>query len=216
MRPMAAALSKIGIATWNVEYRRVGNAGGGWPGTFQDLARATDSLRELAPKYRLDLRRVVVAGHSSGAHLAMWIAARRKLPASSPLHVADPLAVKAIMSIDGPIDPVAFQAVETEVCPNRAMTQFLGGTPAQRPERYRDASPMTFLPLGVPQELIAGGVMTMFRSQLTDYQTAARAKGDSVTVTPLDGAGHFDMLLPGSKYWAIVEDRLLALLRASD
>src|SRR5262245_19813991 len=44
LRPMAAALANTGLATWNIEYRRLGNPGGGWPGTFQDLSEATDFL----------------------------------------------------------------------------------------------------------------------------------------------------------------------------
>jgi acetyl esterase/lipase len=50
MRPLAATLTAAGIATWNLEYRRLGNAGGGWPGTFQDVAHGSDFLRSLAPE----------------------------------------------------------------------------------------------------------------------------------------------------------------------
>src|SRR6478752_1234869 len=74
LRPLAAALVQNGIATWNVEYRRLGNDGGGWPGTYEDLANATDFIRELAPKHHLDLQRIVLVGHSSGGHLALWLA----------------------------------------------------------------------------------------------------------------------------------------------
>ena len=105
LRPMAAALATAGFATWNVEYRRTGNPGGGWPGSFEDLSRATDFLRGLAVAYQLDLKRVVVGGHSSGGHLAMWIAGRPKLPASSALYTKDPLPVKAAVNFDGPADP---------------------------------------------------------------------------------------------------------------
>ena len=66
LRPFAAALTAAGVATWNIEYRRAGHRGGGWPGTFQDVASATDFLRKLAPKHDLDLTRVVLVGHSAG------------------------------------------------------------------------------------------------------------------------------------------------------
>ncbi len=65
------ALNKEGVATWSIEYRRLGNAEGGYPGTFLDVAAGLDFLRKLAPKYQLNLNRVVVAGHSSGGHLAL-------------------------------------------------------------------------------------------------------------------------------------------------
>ena len=84
VRPIAADLTANGFATWNLEYRRLGNDGGGWPGTFQDIAAGADYLRRIAAKNRLDLTRVVAIGHSAGGHFALWLAARRKLPESSP------------------------------------------------------------------------------------------------------------------------------------
>ena len=83
MRPLAAALTEEGIATWNIEYRRLGNDGGGWPGTFRDVASAADLLRTLAREHALDLTRVIAIGHSAGGHLAMWLAARPKMPQGS-------------------------------------------------------------------------------------------------------------------------------------
>src|SRR5579872_5792979 len=75
---LCAALAALGIATWNVEYRRLGDTGGGWPGTLLDVAAAADHLRTLAAPYHLDLSRVVAMGHSAGGHLALWLAARRR------------------------------------------------------------------------------------------------------------------------------------------
>src|SRR4051794_3786034 len=54
-----ASLAQGGLAVWNVEYRRLGNAGGGWPGTWEDVAAATDHLKGLAAEHALDLDRVV-------------------------------------------------------------------------------------------------------------------------------------------------------------
>ena len=76
MAAMADALKGMGIATWDIEYRRLGEPGGGWPGTYGDVGRAVDHLRALATEHSLDLKRVVVVGHSAGGHLAMWAAAR--------------------------------------------------------------------------------------------------------------------------------------------
>src|SRR5215207_4271510 len=58
----AAALRDERLAVWNVEYRRLGDPGGGWPGTFQDVGRALDALRGLAGRFPLDLGRVVRSG----------------------------------------------------------------------------------------------------------------------------------------------------------
>jgi len=73
---IADALKSRGIATLNVEYRRVDQAGGGWPNTYLDVGNAVDHVRSLAQEHRLDLSRVVLVGHSAGGHLAVWAAAR--------------------------------------------------------------------------------------------------------------------------------------------
>jgi len=98
---MGDALKDVGIATWNIEYRRLGEAGSGWPGTYLDVGRAVDHVREIARAHHLDLGRVAVVGHSAGGHLAMWTAARRRLPKSSELYVADPLPVRGVMDLPG-------------------------------------------------------------------------------------------------------------------
>ena len=85
MTGLAKDLAARGYAAWNIEYQRVGNPGGGWPGTFLDVAQATDYLREIAPTYALDLKRVVPIGHSAGGHLALWLAGRPRIPAGDPL-----------------------------------------------------------------------------------------------------------------------------------
>jgi acetyl esterase/lipase len=104
LRPIAADLTANGFATWNLEYRRLGNDGGGWPGTFQDIAAGADHLRRIAAKNQLDLTHVVAIGHSAGGHLALWLAARPKLPKSSELYVKDPLLLKGVVDLDGPGD----------------------------------------------------------------------------------------------------------------
>src|SRR5579864_48582 len=91
---LCAALAHAGIATWNLEYRRIGNPGGAWPNTFLDVAQGADYLRVLAEKYPLDLKRVITAGHSAGGHLAVWLAARHRIPAGDPLAPSDLIAIR--------------------------------------------------------------------------------------------------------------------------
>ena len=149
MRPVAAALTEeAGIATWNIEYRRLGNAGGGWPGTFQDVAHAADFLRTLAKGNDLDLTRVVAIGHSAGGHLVMWLAARPKLPKSSELYMSNPLPLHGVVDLDGPTDLKATISVQQPICGSPVITNLLGGSPDEQPERYRAASPIELLPLG--------------------------------------------------------------------
>src|SRR5687768_3281806 len=99
---LCAALTREGWATWSVEYRRLGEPGGGWPGTFTDAGAALDAVRWLADQWPLDPTRVVTIGHSAGGHLALWLAARPQLSAHPELGVAEPLV---------PIGAVALAAV---------------------------------------------------------------------------------------------------------
>src|SRR3984893_6995022 len=114
MNGLAEDLARRGYAAWNIEYRRVGDRGGAWPGTFHDVARSVDYLRVLAPQYQLDLQRVVPVGHSAGGHLAFWLAARPRIAADNPLagsslteHAgkqATPLPLAGAISLAGVLD----------------------------------------------------------------------------------------------------------------
>jgi acetyl esterase/lipase len=90
---VASALLDDGIATWNIEYRQVGDPGGGWPGSLLDVGAGVDHVRALAARYPLDLGRVVLVGHSAGAPLALWAAGRSRLAARSSVRGRAPLPV---------------------------------------------------------------------------------------------------------------------------
>ncbi|WHZ20774.1 MAG: hypothetical protein OJF55_002923 [Rhodanobacteraceae bacterium] len=213
VRPLAAALAGDGIATWNVEYRRGGNPGGGWPGTFMDLSHATDHLRTLAPKYHLDLSRFVVLGHSSGGQLALWIAARHRIAPGSAFYTRDPLTPVGVIDLDGPMDLALAQPHEREYCPLPAITQFLGATPQDQPQRYHVASATSYFPLGVPQDIVVGGLLDMYDGQVKAYAAQATSKGDRVTVTRLEHSGHFDVLSPQSRDWKVLVSRIRVILQ---
>ena len=134
MSGLAAALAEAGIATWSVEYRRVGDDGGGWPGTFADVAAAADSLRELAGARDLDLTRVVAVGHSAGGHLALWLAARHRLAPDDPLRGQPPLPLAGVVALAGIPDLASYAAPEG--C-GAAVAELLGGQPADVPQRLR-------------------------------------------------------------------------------
>ncbi len=133
-RPMASALCKRGFATWNIEYRRADNDGGGWPETFLDVARAADHLREIAGAQRLYLNRVITVGHSAGGHLAAWLAARHRLKTESPLYSGDPLKIHAVVSLAGIGDLGAFVSEDPESC-GFGVFKLLGGKPDEVPDR---------------------------------------------------------------------------------
>ena len=204
-----AALTQLGVATWSLEYRRIGNPGGGWPGTFVDVARGADHLRVLARSYNLDLNRVIVLGHSAGGQLALWLAARHRLPKDSPLYSNNPLPLQGIVSLAGITDLRRYR-------PNcgEAVNKLLGGSPEEVPDRYQQTSPMELLPLQVEQRLIQGTLDKIVPVDFSrDYEAAARKKGDRVRLTILPNAGHFDLIAPNSSAWPAVEEAVRSLLR---
>jgi acetyl esterase/lipase len=210
---MADVLKADGIATWNIEYRRLGEPGGGWPGTYLDVGRAVDHVRVIADEYDLDLARVVVVGHSAGGHLAMWTAARRRLPAASELSAADPLPVRGVIDLAGPVDMTANIPGYEALCRDTVITSLLGGTPATVPDRYAHASPITMLPLAIPQVIVLGSREEYVPLPLVDaYVQAATQAGDQVRRILIPGAGHFEIASPLSVTWPPIESAIRLLI----
>jgi len=204
------ALADSGYAVWSLEYRRVGNPGGGWPGTFQDIARGADHLRELARTHPLDLSRVIAAGHSAGGHFALWLAARGALPASSPLHAADPLPVRGVLALAPAPDLEGLHAAG--VCGN-VMDRLMGGSPAAVPERYAQTSLMQLAPITVPTEVVMGAEDGAWRPVGEAYLQRAAERGDArVHAVVVPGAGHFDVVAPFAPAWREVMAGVRALL----
>lgn len=205
-----AALTAAGYATWNIEYRRLGNWGGGWPGTFTDVALATDFLRTLARSYPLDLARVVTLGHSAGGHLALWTAARARIPATAPLATPDPLRVHAAVALAGVVD--LRRAWELRLS-GGVTRRLVGGTPERYPERYAAASPIELLPLGLRQTLLHGAEDSIVPLEISvRYVAAAQARGDTAELLTLPGVGHFEPVDPTSAAWPAVQAAVATLV----
>jgi acetyl esterase/lipase len=211
---LADALAKAGLATWNIEYRRADDPGGGWPGTFLDVGRAVDFLRTLAPQYGLDTARVILVGHSAGGHLALWVAARPRLPAGSPLaSPGPPLTLRGVVALAGPPDLTTFYSPDTADCGN-SVADLLGGPPDRVPDRAREASPSAFVPLGVPQVWLSGADDHIVppATQLAPYAAAARGAGDQVTLTVIPHASHFELIAPSADAYTHVQAAVLSLI----
>jgi acetyl esterase/lipase len=207
---LAAALAEAGVATWSVEYRRVGNDGGGWPGTFADLAAAADHLRALAATHALDLGRVAAVGHSAGGHLALWLAARHRLAAGDPLRGPSPLPLAGVVALAGIPDLATYASPDG--C-GAAVAELLGDEPGAVPDRLRRASPAELLPLGLPCVLVVGELDTIVPPRHAEaYAAAAAAAGDQVRVLSLPDAGHFELVAPGSAAWPAVRDAVLGIV----
>jgi acetyl esterase/lipase len=207
---MAEALTAIGIATWNVEFWRLNNPGGGWPGTFLSLANATDHVRKLAAQYPLDLDRVVALGHSSGGHLALWLGARKRLPGGSPLHTPQPLALRGVVSLAGlpDLQGALEQGKRTDILDLLQVPDAQQAMP-----RLAQASPKSLLPLGTRQSLIVGTRDDAWRVGTTRrYAEQAAAAGDAVRLEVLEGANHFDVIDTCGPAWPVIVREVLTLL----
>jgi acetyl esterase/lipase len=211
---MGDELKKDGIASWNIEYRRIGQPGGGWPGTYLDVGHAIDYLRTIAPRYQLDLTHAAVLGHSAGGHLAMWAGSRRRLASTSPLYIANPLPIRGVINLAGVIDMAADIAHYEEMCRGPVITSLMGGSTAAVPERYREVSVRTFLPLGLSQVLIWGDREDYVPQPLVEQYVAAAARsGDRARLILVPAAGHFETASPFTSAWPVVREAVRSMLR---
>ena len=213
MTGLAQDLAARAIAAWNIEYRRVGDPGGGWPGTFFDVAFAADYLRILAPAYNLDLQRVISIGHSAGGHLALWLAGRPHIARNSPLVKDNPLTLAGAISLAGVVDLELAWRLHLS---NDAVIGLLEGGFDAVPDRYIAASPAALLPLGIPQVLIHGTADDSVPLQMSlEYLAKAQAANDIVRFIELEGVDHFALIDPRSRAWSITIHELEKLLASS-
>jgi len=209
----AADLAKRGYAVWNVEYRKLGEPGAGYPGTFLDVADAVDRIRAEAPRYHLDTAKVVALGHSAGGHLALWAAGRHRLPKSSPLWRADPLRIRAVVSLGGIGDLKGQADVFAGACGAEPIPTIIGKATRENP--YADTSPAELLPLGVRVVMISGAfdhVMPPFTGRA--FVEKLRKAGDSAEVMAIPDAGHFDVVMPTTEAWKVVVATLVREIAA--
>lgn len=203
MGHVCADLTAAGIATWNIEYRRLGQDGGGWPGTYQDAARGIDHLRHLAEQFPLDLHRVVVTGHSAGGHLALWAAGRPRIPPESELYFSDPLPIVGAVPIAGLTDLARTGTACDEETPQMRGPVGMASL----------TSPIEMLPLGVPVTIIQGDADEPVPPiQATSYLEAAQASGERPRLVMLAGTDHFVVVDPLSTVWPLVRAEILSLI----
>jgi acetyl esterase/lipase len=196
----AANLRQHGNVVWNIEYRRLGESGGGYPGSFEDVANAIDWLRNLAKTYPLDLDNVVVAGHSAGGHFALWAAARHRLPKTSPLFRENPIRIKRAVSLAGIGDLNAYRNRGPGACGEpRTIDQLVGAALRGPSNVFSDTSPAALLPIGVPQTIISGALDPIVPAAFgRAYAAMAAAAGDPVQEITLPSAGHFELIDPNA------------------
>lgn len=201
MDALCVDLTAHGLAAWNLEYRRIGN-GGGWPETFLDVAAGVDLLADVDAA--LDLARMGAVGHSAGGHLALWAAARHRLPPEAP--GAHPrVRPRAVVSQAGVTDLRLALVTPPSDEPTRA---FLGDDAS-----LELASPRELAPLGVDQLVLHGELDDTVSIEISrSYAAAAQAAGDPCELRVLPGTGHFEHIDPGSGAWAQARDYVTATI----
>lgn len=196
---LADALRRDGFATWSLEYRRIGNDGGAWPGTFDDIRLGAAHLEQLARTHSLDRKRVIVMGHSAGGHLALWLAAQKAIP------------LRGVVSLAGVAD--LRRAWELKLS-RSVVGELLGGPPEQFPDRYAQASPIELLPLRVPQVILHGERDDIVPLEISRrYAEAAAKKGDRAKLVTLPDTGHFEVIDPRARQYSSVRDAIRDLLK---
>lgn len=181
---LCEALRVQGIATFNLEYRRVGNSGGGWPGTFDDVRSGYRFVQQSAQKLNLDLKRFVAMGHSAGGQLALCLAAHEP-------------RLKSVISLAGVVD--LKRAFDLHLS-NDAVVEFLGGKPNEVLEHYREADPTELSIAHARQWLIHGTEDdTVPVAFSRDYVSAKKKKGEDVQFIEITKCGHFDVIDPASE-----------------
>ncbi|WP_241654827.1 alpha/beta hydrolase family protein [Sporolactobacillus shoreae] len=206
-------LVRRGYATWNIEYRRVGENGGGWAGTFHDVVDAVNHLSQIDEHFPLDLSRVVILGHSAGGHLALWMASRiskiQRDEMGSPLLIP----IQGVISLAGVSDLQKMWKIHVKKGISSPVASFIGGTPKEVPDRYRLASPIELLPLNIEQILVHGDLDCDVPVELSvEYHRRAIELGDKVNLVVIPGAEHFKIIDPLSSAWGSVTDSLETLL----
>lgn len=209
----ARALGDDGFAVWNIEYRRAGK-GGDFPNMFHDVGNAADHLRRLAEVHSLDLDSVLSVGHSAGGHLALWLAGRHRIPATSPLYVADSLPVAGVVAL-APIADIRF-AIENELSSD-ALPFVMGGRPNDAKSNYEAGSPSELLPLGAAQAHIVGTEDLAIMKNVKRYLSAALSAGDNAQLIEAPRVGHFEIVSTRAPAFRLVREtvsNLHAMIKA--
>jgi len=189
---MCAVLAKSGIAVANLEYRRVGNEGGGWPGSYKDVRAGFGSLRV----HFGETVKYLAIGHSAGGHLALRLA-------------ADEAGLTGVVALA----PVAVLKTAFEMnLSNGAVAEFLGGSPVDVPDAYAAACP-SLHPSSVQRILLHGvNDADVPIAMSKEFETARQNDSGTVWFMKLDETEHMDLIDPESRAWPIVHMDIESLI----
>ena len=187
----AVDLARRGVATWNVEYRRIPPVGG-WRAMLEDGTAAVDYLRELADEFPLDMERVTTVGHSAGGHVSFF--------ASRESQVRPARFVPLASMLDLELSASSHRLGEL-------VEKLLGG---EEGTAFNDLNPTGLVPLGIPTVALHGTAdQSVDVKQSRNYVRAAQEKGDQAEMMEIPGAEHGDFLEPNSTAWEAAAQQII-------
>ena len=226
-RAMAEAMLEHGIAAWNMQYRGATSSGGGWPGTWLDIANGFDALEEITQSYPIDLQKAIVVGHSSGGHYGAWLAMRSQLPPNSEIYVKPKVNPMALVMADAYINPLLIDSIGDTgeiYCGEPLLEKLVGGPVEDNINNFLQISPLEWLPWGIPQDFIvstyryplslprvlAQGKTSM--RKVPDYPALAVLAGDEINVRLISNEGHGNFVREGERGYYATISAVLRLL----
>jgi acetyl esterase/lipase len=202
MEPFAAAMFEAGYATYNLEYRSLGDIGGGHPGTFDDIQLGINFLESLSNQYPIDLQKVILVGHSAGGHLALWSALSGNLS----------FQPKGIISLAGIVDLFTYFDREGNKCGSH-IDELMGGLPEKLDSVYRAYSPV-FLPV-VNQKLsmVHGAKDPIVPiDHIQSFISQGQKENNQLRSVIIEEAGHFELVAPSGYAWEVILNEILLLI----
>ncbi|MBT3529785.1 MAG: alpha/beta hydrolase [Gammaproteobacteria bacterium] len=231
-RAMAKAMTEQGVAAWNMQYRGATSPGGGWPGTWLDIANGFDALQSVAESYPIDLQQAVVVGHSSGGHYGAWLAMRSQLPPNSEIYVEPKVNPMALIMADAYINPELIDSIGDTgeiYCGEPLLEKLVGGPVKDNIDNFLQISPLEWLPWGIPQDFIVSTyryplslprVLALGKTSMRkvpDYPALAVLAGDEINVRMISNEGHGNFVREGERgYYATISAVLRLLGKATE
>lgn len=206
MNYIADDLRQAGIGVWNIEYRGVDRPGGGYPGSYLDVAKAADLFGSKGAQYGFSDRKLVVIGHSAGGHLALWLAMRPDLPLNADIRGSDPIKIDAAISQGGLPDLRDGAQRKGHPCGTDAPGTMSGG-------KWRWSSPPE-MPIGSAQQFLFNNDRDQIAPPgfANGYQAQMAAQGKAIQTIVTPDEGHVELIAPRSKSWAAQKAKILQLL----
>lgn len=189
--PFAAEMARRGYVAATVEYRLSNEAK--YPAQIHDLKAAVRFLRANAARYGIDPKRIAAVGASSGGHLVALLGATNGIQSfeGEGGHAEMSSAVQTVVNIDGTatfVDPG--NIAKEKKGPFDTNTRLIGATFDEKPEVWREASPITHVHKGSAPTLFINSSSYRPNQQREEMQARLRAEGVASEIVVIPDTPH--------------------------